>query len=596
MERTVIGGVKTLVTSITVDNVGYMACNPSIGGTGKGHLVRELDALGGFMGVAADACATQIRMLNSSKGLAVRSLRAQEDKYKYHAFTKAALEQAENLTMRQDEVKSITKDGKDFTVECVTGSVYSCRAVVVAAGVYLDSTIICGSSVQKRGPVCFSRSDYLADSIKALGFTMRRFKTGTPARLLGRSIDFSRLEVQEGDAVPYTFSALTKKQPKNTSVCYLGYTNERTHEIIRGALGTSPRSLGLITGTGARYCPSIEDKIVRFADKPRHTFFLEPEGAGTDEWYIQGISTSLPPQVQRDMYRSIVGLENVQVVRDAYAIEYECIDARELFPSLMSKRVEGLFFAGQINGTSGYEEAAAQGMLAGLNASAFVRGIEPLVLDRTQSYLGVMADDLVTVGSDEPYRMLTGRAECRLSLRQDNADLRLTELAEKYGTISQERKRLLKKKKSEIEKCRKLLNVTLPLDTVSKIFEAAGEDNARVMTVGEALKRPTVTLEILDEYTDALKGVMPAARLEVYAAVRYDSYLRRQDAELKEKSRLENMRLPVDCDYGKIDGLRLEAREKLNAAKPMSVGQASRIPGVTPADIWVIISKLRSKN
>lgn len=582
-------GVKTLVTSITVDNVGYMACNPSIGGTGKGHLVRELDALGGFMGVAADKCATQIRMLNSSKGLAVRSLRAQEDKYKYHAFTKAALERADNLTLRQDEVKSITKDGKDFTVECVTGSEYACRAVVVAAGVYLDSTIICGSSVQKRGPVCFSRSDYLADSLKALGFAMRRFKTGTPARLAGKTIDFSRLEIQNGDSVPYTFSALTKKQPKNTSVCYLGYTNDKTHEIIRAALGDSPRRLGLITGTGARYCPSIEDKIVRFADKPRHTFFLEPEGAGTDEWYIQGISTSLPPRVQREMYRSIIGLENVSVVRDAYAIEYECIDARELFPSLMSKRVEGLFFAGQINGTSGYEEAAAQGMLAGINASAYVRGIEPLVLDRTKSYIGVMADDLVTVGSDEPYRMLTGRAECRLSLRQDNADLRLTELAEKYGTVTPERKRLLDRKKSQIEKCRALSAQVLPAAKVAEIFAAAGEENARVMTVGEALRRPAVTLELFDAHCDAFKDVLPAARLEVYAELRYDSYLRRQDAELREKSRLEGMRLPADCDYSAVDGLRLEAREKLNAAKPLSIGQASRIPGVTPADVWVLI-------
>ncbi|MDE7107544.1 MAG: tRNA uridine-5-carboxymethylaminomethyl(34) synthesis enzyme MnmG, partial [Clostridiales bacterium] len=356
-------GVKTLVLSITPDNVGYMACNPSIGGTGKGHLVRELDALGGFMGIAADACATQIRMLNSAKGLAVRSLRAQEDKYKYHAFTKRALEQADNLSLRQDEVKSIIHNGDDFTVECVTGSVYCCRAVVVATGVYMDSTIICGKSVQKRGPVCFPRSDYLANALTALGFNLRRFKTGTPARLLGKSIDFSRLEVQVGDDVPYTFSAMTKRRPKDTTVCYLGYTNENTHNIIRAALELSPRKLGLITGTGARYCPSIEDKIVRFADKPRHVFFLEPEGDGTDEWYIQGISTSLPPDVQREMYRSIVGLENVQIVRDAYAIEYECIDARELYPSLMSKRIAGLFFAGQVNGTSGYEEAAAQGML-----------------------------------------------------------------------------------------------------------------------------------------------------------------------------------------------------------------------------------------
>lgn len=589
-------GAKTLVCSITVDNVGYMACNPSIGGTGKGHLVRELDALGGFMGIAADACATQIRMLNSSKGLAVRSLRAQADKYKYHSFTKRALESADGLTLRQDEVKRITRDGKDFRVECVTGSIYRCRAVVIASGVYMDSTIICGRSVQNRGPVCFGRSDHLAGALKELGFGLRRFKTGTPARLLGRTIDFGRLEIQPGDEVPYTFSALTKKQPKNTAVCYLGYTNEKTHDIIRAALGDSPRKLGLITGTGARYCPSIEDKIVRFSDKPRHTFFLEPEGAGTDEWYIQGISTSLPPDVQRAMYRSIVGLENVEVVRDAYAIEYECIDARELFPDLMSKRIPGLFFAGQVNGTSGYEEAAAQGLLAGINASAYLRGISPLVLDRTNSYIGVMTDDLVTVGSDEPYRMLTGRAECRLSLRQDNADLRLTELAAPYGTVSSERMRLLKKKKAQIEECEKRLAVRPPAEQTSALFAAAEEQYMGAMSAGEILKRPKITLELFNRFTDVFDGIIPAAQLEVYARIRYDSYLKRQSAELKEKSRLENMRLSPDTDYSVIDGLRLEAREKLNAAKPLSIGQASRVPGVTPADVWVLIGKYKKNS
>ncbi len=583
-------GVKTLVATITPDNIGYMACNPSIGGTGKGHLVRELDALGGFMGVAADACATQIRMLNSSKGLAVRSLRAQEDKYKYHAFTKSALEQAQNLTVRQDEVKSIEKRDNDFFVSCVTGSEYVCRAVVIATGVYLDSTIICGRSVQKRGPVCFSRSDYLAEALKALGFELRRFKTGTPARLAGKTIDFGALELQPGDDVPYTFSALTKKQPKNTSVCWLGYTNEKTHDIIRAALPASPRKLGLITGVGARYCPSIEDKIVRFADKPRHAFFLEPEGAGTDEWYIQGISTSLPPSVQREMYRSIRGLENVEIVRDAYAIEYECIDARELFPGLMSKRIPGLFFAGQVNGTSGYEEAAAQGLLAGINASAYVRGMRQLVLDRTNSYMGVMTDDLVTVGTDEPYRMLTGRAECRLSLRQDNADLRLTELAVPYGTVGRDRLAALNKKKKHIKLCERLLENKLDIDAVTRIFERAGEDSPRPMTVREVLKRPGVTLDIFDAAVGVFDGIMPSAKLEVYASVRYDSYLKRQRAELKEKSRLENMPIPPDADYAAIGGLRLEAREKLSAARPLSIGQASRVSGVTPADVWVLIN------
>lgn len=587
-------GAKTLVMSIAVDNVGYMACNPSIGGTGKGHLVRELDALGGFMGVAADACATQIRMLNMSKGLAVRSLRAQADKYKYHAFTKSALERADGLTLRQDEAKSITKSGGMFTVECVTGSVYTARAVVIASGVYLDSTIICGKTVQKRGPVCFPRSDLLAESLRSLGFSLRRFKTGTPARLAGKTIDFSKLETEYGDDVPYTFSVLTEKQPINTAVCYLGYTNERTHDIIRAALEHSPRKLGLITGTGARYCPSIEDKIVRFADKPRHAFFLEPEGDGTDEWYIQGISTSLPPDVQRDMYRSIVGLENVEIVRDAYAIEYECIDARELYPSLMSKRVEGLFFAGQINGTSGYEEAAAQGLLAGINASAFIRGVEPLVLDRTNSYIGVMVDDLVTVGTDEPYRMLTGRAECRLSLRQDNADIRLTRSAVRYGTVDDKRLKLLDNKLSDIEAAKKLTSSEVPKETVEKMFVEAGEENATAMTVGEILKRPNITLEMFEKHVRVFDDILPSARLEVYAAARYDGYLRKQASELKEKSRLENMRLPADCDYSAIGGLRLEAREKLSAARPLSIGQASRVPGVTPADVWVLIGRFKN--
>ena len=582
-------GAKTLALSITLDNVGYMACNPSIGGTGKGHLVRELDAMGGFMGIAADNTATQIRMLNSSKGLAVRSLRAQADKYKYHEFTKAALERAENLVLRQDEVKSIAKTESEFKVECVTGMEYCCRAVVVASGVYLDSTIICGKTVLSRGPVCFPRSDYLAESLAALGFKLRRFKTGTPARLIGKTIDFSALEIQYGDTVPYTFSALTKKQPKNTSVCYLGYTNETTHEIIRAALSSSPRSLGLITGTGARYCPSIEDKIVRFADKSRHTFFLEPEGAFTDEWYIQGISTSLPPSVQREMYRSIKGLERVEIARDAYAIEYECIDARELFASLMSKRVPGLFFAGQINGTSGYEEAAAQGLVAGINATAYLSGKDPLILDRTNSYIGVMIDDLVTVGSDEPYRMLTGRAECRLSLRQDNADLRLTELAYPYGTVSEERIKTLNKKKRETEKCRTLFSTKLDKATVERIFEMANEESAKPMTAEEVLRRPGVTLELFNECSDVLKSVSSAAQLEAYAAIRYDSYLKRQSAELSEKSRLENMKLPPDANYAEVEGLRLEAREKLNAVKPLSIGQASRVSGVTPADVWVLI-------
>ena len=585
-------GAKTLVLSITPDNVGYMACNPSIGGTGKGHLVRELDALGGFMGIAADNCATQIRMLNASKGLAVRSLRAQEDKYKYHAFTKRALEEAETLSLRQDEVKSIARSDKDFTVECVTGSVYSCRAVVVATGVYMDSAIITGSSVQQRGPVCFPRSDYLAQSLTALGFRLRRFKTGTPARLLGKSIDFSRLEVQEGDTVPYTFSALTKRQPKNTTVCYLGYTNEKTHDIIRAALDFSPRKLGLITGTGARYCPSIEDKIVRFADKPRHAFFLEPEGAGTDEWYIQGISTSLPPDVQRDMYRSIDGLENVHIVRDAYAIEYECIDARELYPSLMSKRIDGLFFAGQVNGTSGYEEAAGQGILAGMNAALKLQGKAPFILTRDMAYIGVLADDLTTKGTDEPYRMMTSRAEHRLSLRQDNADLRLTRLSYEAGLADGERLERTEKKARDTARLLgelKQIRYTPGVDRDAWLERHGQPAPAATLTAEELLRRPEIGLGELSELTPGLSSFPANAREQVEIAVKYAGYLEKQEALIHRARQLEDTLLPEDAPYEQIEALRLEARQKLTRQKPRSLGAASRIPGVSPADIAVLM-------
>lgn len=590
-------GASTVALSVSLDNVGYLACNPSIGGTGKGHLVRELDALGGFMGIAADNCATQVRMLNSSKGPAVRSLRAQVDKYRYHEFTKAALENQNALTLRQDEAKAILHNHLDgtFTVEGALGINYRAKAVVVATGVYLDSKIYTGSIAQEKGPACFTRSHGLASSLDNLGYTMRRFKTGTPARIDKRTVDFTALEVQEGEVVPYTFSAMSKKPIKNTSVCYLGYTNEATHEIIRKNLHRAPKYAGEIFGVGARYCPSIEDKVVRFSDKARHALFLEPEGDSTCELYVQGISTSLPADVQLQLYRSIKGLENVELMRDAYAIEYECIDARNLYPTLMSKKHNGLFFCGQVNGTSGYEEAAAQGIVAGINASLYLRNKAQIVFDRTKSYIGVMTDDLATVGTDEPYRMLTGRAECRLALRQDNADLRLTEIGRSAGLVDDKRYNAYKKKVREIQRVKKAFDNALPVSVVREVFEKAGEvaSAAAPMTIGELLRHPQVTPELLASFDKTLTQFSPIAVLDAYTSVRYDAYLRRQDASLVELARLENAPLNPDIDYSKISGLRKEAQEKLNSVNPLSIGQAGRISGVTPADIWVLITKCR---
>lgn len=586
-------GAKTIALSVSLDNVGYLACNPSIGGTGKGHLVRELDAMGGFMGIAADECCRQMRMLNSSKGLAVRSLRAQEDKYKYHEFVKSALESCDNLTLRQGEVKTVVKDKGGFIVTVASGLSYRARAVVFACGVYLDSTIIIGSNIEEKGPACFARSHGLSDSLRSLGFKLRRFKTGTPARINADSVNFSAFEVQHGEHVPYTFSDRTTKKVRNDAVCYLGYTNERTHEIIRKNIHLAPKYSGLISGTGARYCPSIEDKVVRFADKTRHAFFLEPEGESTKELYVQGISSSLPASVQLELYRSIEGFEKVEIMRDAYAIEYECIDARCLHPTLMSKDVEGLFFAGQINGTSGYEEAAAQGFVAGANAALYLQNKPLTVFKRTESYIGVMCDDLVTVGTDEPYRMLTGRAECRLSLRQDNADLRLTKLGYNMGQATAAMMDALKDKEENIKKAKARLSEKLTQEQLQPLFERAQEDSCRTMTVREVLKRPNITLELFNEYFTTFEGVTAVAVIDVYASVRYGSYLKRQEAQLQEADRLESATLAVDTDYRAVKGLRSEAAEKLMLARPSSIGQASRISGVTPADIWVLITALK---
>ena len=586
-------GIKTLVLSITLDNIGYLACNPSIGGTAKGHLVREVDALGGEMGVAADATLTQLRMLNRSKGPAVQSLRAQVDKYRYHAYMKSALENCENLTLRQGEVEEIiVESGRVRGVKTSVGLSYGARAVVLACGVYLKSDLIVGSLIKHTGPVCFARAEGLSGALDRLGIELRRFKTGTPARIDLRTVDYSKLEVQEGETDIYSFSELSKNVKATKDVCYLGYTNERTHEIIRSNLSKSPKYSGLIHGVGARYCPSIEDKIVRFADKSRHQFFLEPEGAGTVEGYVQGLSTGLPADIQLELYRSIEGFEQVEIMRDAYAIEYDCIDPLTLKSTLEHKTYGGLYFAGQINGTSGYEEAAAQGILAGLNASLSLRGMEPLDIRRDNSYIGVLADDLVTRGADEPYRMMTSRAEFRLSLRQDNADLRLTEEGRRAGLVGDKRWKKYKKKLADREKAQALCSKTLPLEKINALLKEAGEQpSATSMNALALFKRSGVTLDLFMRHFDFLSELTPSAVSDVYVTSRYDGYLRRQERLRGESARHENMKLEIS-DYGAIDGLRLEAREKLNRICPSTVGQASRIAGVTPADINVLLCYL----
>lgn len=580
-------GASVTVLSITLDNIAYLACNPSIGGSAKGHLVREIDALGGEMGVAADACCVQMRMLNMSKGAAVHSLRAQVDKYAYHAYMKNVLENTPNLTLRQGEVKRLlVKNGAVCGVQTTLGQKILSKCVILACGVYLKSDIIVGNVIEHKGPVCFTRANYLSQSlIRDCGIRLRRFKTGTPARIDGDTVDFSALEIQEGEDTPYSFSLSSKKVNKKKRVCYLGYTNERTHEIIRRNLHLSPKYGGLIHGTGARYCPSIEDKIVRFADKERHQFFLEPEGEGTKEMYVQGISTSLPVGVQLALYRSIRGFENVRIMRDAYAIEYDCIDPSELYPTLCHKRIDGLYFAGQINGTSGYEEAAAQGLVAGINAALYVSGKSPIVFSRKQSYIGVMCDDLVTKGTEEPYRMLSARSEHRLILRQDNADLRLSEIGIKAGLLTGKRKAAFIKLRNQVDRALTLLNeVSVPINIIE-----GEENNAGKIKLADAVKRGLghkAAQSALSEYK-----LGDLAVFEAVTEIKYGGYIEREKRSVHELMRLENMPLPTDVDYLTVGGLRTEACERLNAIKPLSIGQASRISGVTSADVSVLIIK-----
>ena len=557
-------GLETLLLTLNIESVALMPCNPSIGGTGKGHLVREVDALGGEMGLAADDVTLQSRMLNTSKGPAVHSLRCQADKRAYQTRMLGALFAQEHLTVRQGECAEIlVRSGRVTGVRTTDGESIDCKAAVLCTGVYLQSRIIIGETSRDGGPQGLLPARHLSENLRDLGFEVRRFKTGTPARIDGRSIDFSRMEVQDGDDPITPFSFLTDRRLENTRQCYLTWTNEETHRIIRENLHRAPMFTGAITGVGARYCPSIETKIVRFADKDRHQIFIEPEGQTHPEWYAQGLSTSMPQDVQWRMYRSIRGLEHCVLTRLAYAIEYDCIDPTGLSPSLGALEIEGLFFAGQINGTSGYEEAAAQGIIAGINAAQYIKGGEPLVLSRDQAYIGVLCDDLTTKGTDEPYRMMTSRAEFRLILRQDNADLRLTALSHKIGLASDERMFRAERKAKESAE-------------ILRILESEG----RIRD----LKKPGVRLEM-----DDMPGFSPDSVREAEIAVKYEGYLDKEKAQIAKMRAMENRRLDRDTPYMEMSALRLEARQKLAARKPRSLGQASRIPGVSPADISVLM-------
>ena len=583
-------GHKTLLLSLNLDAVAFLACNPSIGGTAKGQLVCEIDALGGEMGVNTDKTLIQLRMLNRGKGPAVQSLRAQADKVKYHSEMKKTLEETPNLFLRQGEAISIEEnaDGSK-TVLTAVGKSYTAKTVVFATGVYLKSRIIIGDYTKDVGPNGFANAQKLSDSLKALGIKLLRFKTGTPARINGRSIDYSKLEVQYGEENIQNFSFLTKNKPKNVAVCYLTYTNENTHSVIKSNLDKAPVFSGLIKGVGPRYCPSIETKIVRFADKERHQLFLEPESLSTNEVYIQGFSTSMPVDVQEQMVHSVAGLENAEIMRDSYAIEYDCIEPTQLLPTLELKGHKGLFFAGQINGTSGYEEAGAQGIIAGINASLYLDGKEQLVLKRSDGYIGVLIDDIVTKGTNEPYRMMTSRAEYRLFLRSDNADLRLTEIGRKVGLVNDERWQVFLDKKQKLNEIFELLSIKFKPQELEELFTENGESLPREsMSVKNILKRSNIDAFKLNEKFGLFKNFDYEIINEMNIMVKYEGYLKQQEEEIEKFKKNEKILIPENFDYRKYHGLRLEAIEKLETIKPLNIGQASRISGVSPADIAVL--------
>ena len=583
-------GNKTLLLTLSLDAVAFLACNPSIGGTAKGQLVCEVDALGGEMGINTDKTLIQLRMLNSGKGPAVQSLRAQADKIEYHNKMKLTLEKTENLYLRQGEAVDIQElDSGEKIVTTAVGQTYECKTIVFATGVYLKSRIIIGDYTKDCGPNGFSNAQKLSDSLKNLGIKLLRFKTGTPARINGRSIDYSSLDVQKGEDNIQNFSFITKHKPKNKAVCYLTYTNETTHKIIRDNLDKAPVFSGLIKGIGPRYCPSIETKIVRFADKERHQLFLEPESLSTQEVYIQGFSTSMPADVQKEMIHSVKGLEKAEIMRDSYAIEYDCIEPTQLLPTLELKNHPGLFFAGQINGTSGYEEAAAQGIIAGINANLYLKGKEQLVLKRSDGYIGVLIDDIVTKGTNEPYRMMTSRAEYRLLLRQDNADLRLTEIGRQVGLVDDKRWKIFCNKKKNLKQIFSLLNTKYKVDDVKDFYIENGENPPKEsVTVKDMLKRSNINAFKINDKFHTFDGFSYEIVNELNITVKYEGYLKQQLEEIEKFKKNENTLIPTDFDYKKYHGLRLEAVEKLEAIKPLSIGQASRISGVSPSDIAVL--------
>ena len=594
-------GLQTIIFTVSIESIAMMPCNPNIGGSSKGHLVREIDALGGQMGKNIDKTFIQSKMLNKSKGPAVHSLRAQADKENYSRQMRLTLERQENLEIRQGEVIDIlTEDNKVTGVQTYSGAIYRCKAVILCTGTYLKARCIYGDVSTYTGPNGLQAANYLTDSLKELGITMYRFKTGTPARIDKRSVDFSKMEEQFGDerVVPFSFTTDPEEVQIDQVSCWLTYTNESTHEIIRNNLERSPLFSGMIEGTGPRYCPSIEDKVVKFADKNRHQVFIEPEGLETNEMYIGGMSSSLPEDVQYAMYRTVPGLERVKIVRNAYAIEYDCIDARQLYPTLEFKNIKGLFSGGQFNGSSGYEEAAAQGLIAGINAAMEIMGRDQIILDRSQAYIGVLIDDLVTKESHEPYRMMTSRAEYRLLLRQDNADQRLTEIGHVIGLISDERyQRLLQKERQIQEEIARLESTNIGADErLQDILKKAGSTPLTSgTTLAELIRRPELNYEMLAPADKERKPLSDEVKEQININIKYEGYIKRQLRQVEQFKKLEGRRIPEDMDYDKVPSLRIEALQKLKEYRPLSIGQASRISGVSPADISVLLVYMGQK-
>lgn len=594
-------GLQTVLFALSLDSIAMMPCNPSIGGSSKGHLVREIDALGGEMGKVIDQTYIQTKMLNTGKGPAVYSLRAQADKMKYQLEMKHILEKTKNLKIRQGEITEIiVEDGKVTGVKTNTNAIYQCKAVVLCMGTYMKSRCLIGETIIESGPNNSMPATELSQCLSKLGIRLFRFKTGTPARMNRNSLDFSKMEIQYGDEkiVPFSFEHRSEQIEREQVPCWLTYTNEKTHEVIRQNLHRSPMYAGVIQGTGPRYCPSIEDKVVRFADKQRHQLFVEPEGEGTEEMYIQGMSSSLPEDVQIAMYQTIPGLEHCEITRSAYAIEYDCIDATQLKLSLEFKNIAGLFSAGQFNGSSGYEEAAAQGLIGGINAVRYIKGEAPLILQRSDGYIGVLIDDLITKGSKEPYRMMTSRAEYRLLLRQDNADQRLTPLGYQMGLISQERyDKLLQKEKEIAEEIKRISSIVIKPneDTMAVLQRYHSTPIQSGVKLSELIKRPELSYEILAELDPERPVLSDEVREQVNIQVKYEGYIRQQEKQVEQFKKLENKILPQDIAYEQIQGLRLEARQKLSALRPVSIGHASRITGVSPADISVLLIYLEQR-